>query len=45
MRFLDDNSLLELLLYGHNEFNFDENRIVIKATIGYIRKTSRFSQC
>jgi len=44
MRFLDDKRLVLLLLYGNEKFEIDENRIILKATINYIRKSSRFSQ-
>ena len=44
MRFLDDKILLDLLLYGHVKLKSDENRSIFKATINYIRSTSRFSQ-
>ena len=44
MRFLDDNNLIRLLLYGHEKLKFDENQSVLKATINFIKKTQRFSQ-
>ena len=40
----DDCDLVRLLLYGHEKFNFHENQILLKATINFIAKTSRFSQ-
>ena len=39
-----DNTKTHLLLYGHEKFNFYENRAVIKATIKFIGKSGRFSQ-
>ena len=43
MRFLDDQNLLQLLLYGHVNFQFHDNQIILKATINFIMKSSRFS--
>ena len=42
--FIDDKNLVQLLLYGHKKFNLHENQSILKATINFIRKTSRFSQ-
>ena len=41
---VSDNKTVHLLLYGHENFKFCENKIVLKATINFIRKSSRFSQ-
>ena len=42
--FLDDKIFVHLLLYGHDKLKLHENHSVLKATIMFIRKTSRFSQ-
>ena len=44
MRFLDDKNLVHLLLYGHEKFKLHENQSILKATINFVQKTSRFSQ-
>ena len=44
MRFLDDTKLQKFLLYGHEKFKINENQAILKATMNYIRKTTRFSQ-
>ena len=41
---LVDNDMVHLLLYGNGTFNLEENQTILKATINFIRKTSRFSQ-
>ena len=43
IRFLDDQSLVHLLLYGHEKLKICENRIILKATINYIKETLRFA--
>jgi len=43
MRFLDDKHMVHLLLYGHEKVKFLSNQIILKATINFIRNTSRFS--
>ena len=43
MRFLDDQSLVHLLLYGHEKLKLHENRNILKATINFIKGTLRFS--
>ena len=43
-RFVDDKDLLQLLLYGNEKFKLHENQSILKATIIFIQKTSRFSQ-
>ena len=43
MRFLDDKNLVYLLLYGHVKLKPRENQSILKATINFIKKTSRFS--
>ena len=40
---LNDNEMSSLLLYGHKKVQFHENQVIIKATIYFIEKTSRFS--
>ena len=40
---LTDDVLVNLLLYGSQSFNFEENRTIIKASIKYILSTERFS--
>ena len=42
MRFIDDNSLVHLLLYGHEKLKFHENQTIITATINFIKTSSRF---
>ena len=44
MRFLDDNNLVHLLLYGHEKLEFHENKSILKATINFITNSLRFSQ-
>ena len=43
-RFLEDNSLLQLLLYGDEKFKLEDNQNILKATIEFIRDSARFSQ-
>ena len=43
LRFLDDRNLIHLLLYGHEKFDHQTNQIILKATIYFIQKSSRFS--
>ena len=43
MRFLDDKNLVRLLLYGHDKFTLQSNQSILKATINFIQRTSRFS--
>ena len=38
-----DDVLVNLLLYGSQTFNFEENSTIIKASIKYILSTERFS--
>ena len=42
--FIDDKNLVQLLLYGDKKFKFHENQSILKATINFIRETSRFFQ-
>ena len=42
--FLVDKLIVYLLLYGDENFKFNENQNILKATIKFIRDTSRFSQ-
>jgi len=44
MRFIEDDKFVHLLLYGKEEFKFEENQSILKATINFIKNTSRFSQ-
>ena len=44
LRFLDDKGLLHLLLYGYEKFDFQTNQSILKATIHFIKNSSRFSQ-
>ena len=39
---LDNNSLVEILLYGHDDLNSFQNKSLLNATIRYIQKTERF---
>ena len=43
-RFLEDNSLFQLLLYGVKTFKFEDNQIILKATIKFISNSQGFSQ-
>ena len=43
-RFLEENSLLQLDLYGDEKFQLEDNQNILKATIKFIRDSSRFSQ-
>ena len=43
MVFLEDDSLVNLLLYGDKKFQLVDNQVILKATIDYIRNSSRFS--
>ena len=40
----DDIGFLRLLLYGNVSFTHHENQTILKATINFVRKTSRFSR-
>ena len=40
---LTDSEIVHILLYGHEKFNFYENRAILKATIKFIQETTRFS--
>ena len=42
--FLDDKSMVHLLLYGHDKLKARENLNILKSAIKFIRKTCRFSQ-
>ena len=42
--FLVDELFVHLLLYGDVTFKFEENQNILKATINFIRNTTRFSQ-
>ena len=39
----DDINLVQTLLYGHDKIKFEDNQKILKATIDFVRKTSRFS--
>ena len=43
-RFVEDNSLVILLLYGDEKFKLEDNQNILKATIQFIRDSARFSQ-
>ena len=40
----DDIGFLRLLLYGDVSFTHHENQTILKATLNFVRKTSRFSR-
>ena len=40
---LNDLELVRLLLYGHEKLTLHVNQILLKATMNFIGKTSRFS--
>ena len=44
LHILDDNDMVHLLLYGNDTFKLEENQSILKATIDFIRKSSRFTQ-
>ena len=44
MRFLDDKTLVHLLLYGHKKLEFHVNESILKSTINFIKNSLRFSQ-
>ena len=39
-----DDELVRILLYGNNSFNFTENKVLLKATINFMRLSNRFSE-
>ena len=39
---MNDNMKKDILLYG--ESRFDENKIILEATINYLKNSERFSQ-
>ena len=41
---LNEDKLVELLLYGHKDLHPRVNQTLLKATINFISKTGRFSQ-
>ena len=41
LRFLNDEHLVRLLLYGDDIFEYETNQSILKATIDFIRRTSR----
>ena len=41
---LDDNSFCSLLLYGSAEFSYIINRMILEATIKYIKSSKRFDR-
>ena len=43
-RFVEDNSLVKLLLYGDEKFKLEDNQNILKTTIEFIRDSARFSQ-
>ena len=40
---MSDNVKEDLLLYGHSQFDENKNKVILKATINYIKNTERFS--
>ena len=42
MHTFDQNSLIEILLRGHEDLSSLQNKGILSATIGFIRKTERF---
>ena len=43
-RFVEDNRLVKLLVYGDEKVELKDNQNILKATIKFIRDSSRFSQ-
>ena len=41
MRFLDDENVVRLLLYGDDIFDSQTNQSILKATLAFIKRTSR----
>ena len=42
--FLSDNEKREILLYGDSRLDDNKNKLILEATINYIRNTDRFSR-
>ena len=40
---MSDNIKEDLLLYGDSRFDENKNKVILKATINYIKNTERFS--
>ena len=40
---LADNNRIDILLYGDSWFDEDKNKIILEATINYIKNSKRFS--
>ena len=41
---LTESKLMHILLYGHEEYQFLENKTILNAVVNFIAKTSRFSE-
>ena len=42
LRFLEDNTFVKFLLYGHETLRADENKVVLSATLQFIHESNRF---
>ena len=41
--FLTGNSRIDILLYGDSQFDENKNKIILEATINYLKNPERFS--
>ena len=41
---LTDNNKIDILLYGDSRLDENENKIILKATINYLKNSERFSE-
>ena len=41
---INDNMKKDILLYGDSRFDENENKIILEATINYLKNSKRFSQ-
>ena len=41
---MNDNMKKDILLYGDSRFDENKNKIILEATINYLKNSERFSQ-
>ena len=41
---VNDDDLIEILLFGNCKFNLERNSFIIKASINYIKNSKRFDK-
>ena len=41
---LTDNNRIDILLYGDSRFDENKNKIILEATINYLKSSERFSE-